>query len=686
MKLRVPKTKEINQRLPPDFKDLAVSQHIQSLIENAEAVISSASTVFDRNSSYGSEATIRDERRNDSQAGSEFGVPLRGTVRTRIRHWIPGISDDVTPSSVTEPDSNPLSSLDSGSLDLQRPIKVSEHEVCDDLQSLDLDDPSSSEDDEYEVNAIQILFQNGSVHMLEHRFGDAETFLHRGLKKAETMSSKAQFGLHLQEQRLRLALARLYQAKFEEAIPALKSLAQIKSSGEQDTCRALQALHGLAQAYCCAYDYVAAEKACKKAIKGWNKLYGKQHQLYNRSLSLLASIYDMSGDHIMATAYTECLSTPEPELEGNLSPLDKVEGPSIQQIRNLIEQPNQPPQQIQNLIEQPRRSPQHIQKPIEQPKQSPQQIQNLIEQPKLSPPQSVSSPARDAATAEIATRRLNFLIRSLPVSKNNAAKDPMIEAELKSCIADGASVAYQSGYDATPIVQAVWKGQSNVVSLLLDAGADVNMTYSRTLSNGDKTKMPVLSEAIRRVDQAMVAILLSNGADVSLRDSYQGWTPLHYAAMLSDTEITKLLLASGADANAPVHPSNERTRALVGYTPLHCAITWGKIDRARMLLSQGASSDVTVDNGETTLVIAIWAGRYRKYPSEMLSLLLKSGFDPTAPVALEQEIFMPEPFNKELPAVQLDYPVQFSSHIEFARTIGAKKSVISLLQKHVRGA
>ena len=53
-------------------------------------------------------------------------------------------------------------------------------------------------------------------------------------------------------------------------------------------------------------------------------------------------------------------------------------------------------------------------------------------------------------------------------------------------------------------------------------------------------------------------LLLTNNANVNTADN-DGWTPLHYAALLGNKGMVELLLAHGADGNA---------KAKAGATPL----------------------------------------------------------------------------------------------------------------------
>jgi ankyrin repeat protein len=88
-------------------------------------------------------------------------------------------------------------------------------------------------------------------------------------------------------------------------------------------------------------------------------------------------------------------------------------------------------------------------------------------------------------------------------------------------------------------------------------------------------------------------------------------TPLRFAAMSGDLEMTKALLAHGADPNAAA--------------PVSEAITFGHADVAQALVAAGASVDLTESTGVTLLHWATITNR-----ASLIPVLVKGGVDVNA--------------------------------------------------------
>jgi len=92
-----------------------------------------------------------------------------------------------------------------------------------------------------------------------------------------------------------------------------------------------------------------------------------------------------------------------------------------------------------------------------------------------------------------------------------------------------------------PLLWAAWGGHVEIVKLLLDKGADVNLPDSGT-------KITPLHMAVNEGHVEIVRLLISRGSKINAQD-LTGGTPLHHAAYKGRFEAAKLLLDKGAKTN-----------------------------------------------------------------------------------------------------------------------------------------
>ena len=158
------------------------------------------------------------------------------------------------------------------------------------------------------------------------------------------------------------------------------------------------------------------------------------------------------------------------------------------------------------------------------------------------------------------------------------------------------------GRDTTPLGVAAYQGDPEIVALLLSRGADSNRAVpgSRRERHGTPLSMALMpvSGAPQRNDDVrrlrVVSLLLDAGADVDLRDR-QGRTLLHVVAAHGDLKAAELLLSRGAAINVV---------DAQGSTPLHLAVREGHAAVAAQLLDRGADVRVKAGDGTTPLDLA----------------------------------------------------------------------------------
>lgn len=178
------------------------------------------------------------------------------------------------------------------------------------------------------------------------------------------------------------------------------------------------------------------------------------------------------------------------------------------------------------------------------------------------------------------------------------------------------------------LVSAASMGFESCVRLLLEGGADVNVHQSheptptvaqdkaiaQLLFNNGKNdnnhaipKTPLFA-AIRSGKEAMVKLLLENGADVAVPKDGSP-RPLYIAAKNGHEAIVQLLLDHGADADEPTSP-----------TALHAAAKHGHEAVVRLLLIYGANVN-TYDKSKRTPLH--WAAAHSH--EAIVRLFLESG-------------------------------------------------------------
>ena len=127
-----------------------------------------------------------------------------------------------------------------------------------------------------------------------------------------------------------------------------------------------------------------------------------------------------------------------------------------------------------------------------------------------------------------------------------------------------------------------------------------------------------LMEAAINNRSEIVSLLIEEGADVNQQENESGFSALHYASGLNASEIIGILLENEADPNL---------RARNGSTPLHSAARYAFIQSTRALIDGGAVVDAPDNEGLTPLMLFIKTGNAYGVP-RYFPLLLHNGADP----------------------------------------------------------
>lgn len=166
----------------------------------------------------------------------------------------------------------------------------------------------------------------------------------------------------------------------------------------------------------------------------------------------------------------------------------------------------------------------------------------------------------------------------------------------------------------TALMLAISSGNINSVESLVNAGADVNAKIKYDWNGVEYT--PLLWAAyVEKPNLSIIDFLISNGADISLSNSY-GTNALMFAAEKGHFEVVKSLIDKGVSVNA-VTKNNA--------TAIMYAAMSGKAKVAKLLLNNGADISLKVDWGADALLFA--AREYEKSSGHLnvIELLLDNG-------------------------------------------------------------
>jgi ankyrin repeat protein len=196
----------------------------------------------------------------------------------------------------------------------------------------------------------------------------------------------------------------------------------------------------------------------------------------------------------------------------------------------------------------------------------------------------------------------------------------------KLLIENGADCGTRDKRGVTPLHTTAAQGHIDIAALLIDKGADVNATNNR----GGTPMYPAAYFGQKNI----VELLLTKGADVNATNS-SGSTPLFLACERGNKEVAELLIDKGANIEArdklgrtTLHIAAkdgqkdfvELPRDKLGRTTLHIAAKDGQKDFVELLIAKGADVNAPNNKGRTPLERAVDGGY-----TEIAELLRKHG-------------------------------------------------------------
>ena len=187
---------------------------------------------------------------------------------------------------------------------------------------------------------------------------------------------------------------------------------------------------------------------------------------------------------------------------------------------------------------------------------------------------------------------------------------PIVEVLLNN----GAAVNGPVGAKGTPLQMACHSGKADIVSVLLEHGADVD-AFS---AHDRKTPLTIACSSNTTLD--IVQLLINAGADVN--GGAGVIAPLHWAAYVGNIEALDLLIQSGADVN---RLSTDEYWGFwpAGDTPLHFAIFNENLITLNRLLEAVANPNIANARGKLPLHHAACISSV-----DAVTALLAAGSDP----------------------------------------------------------
>jgi len=177
------------------------------------------------------------------------------------------------------------------------------------------------------------------------------------------------------------------------------------------------------------------------------------------------------------------------------------------------------------------------------------------------------------------------------VKLDKTAQLEVIEKLIRNLVNSRTNLDAHNRDGRTPLYVAIWKGNAKVAKLLIKYGANVNDNYER-----NRTPLHI---AIGCRQLEIAKLLTESGANVNAKARNHGkddLTPMHLAIFANAPEFIELLANYGATIN-------ERESA-EGHTPLHFAALYGNRSIIRALIDKGQNIKDTDNNGRTALFLA----------------------------------------------------------------------------------
>ena len=158
-------------------------------------------------------------------------------------------------------------------------------------------------------------------------------------------------------------------------------------------------------------------------------------------------------------------------------------------------------------------------------------------------------------------------------------------------------------YDESNFIESAKKGDIEAVKLFLAEGININAKNEKGQT--------ALMRAAEYQRTEVVTLLLEKGADVNIESNPLKRTALMEASSAGNIVIIKQLAERGAEINA---------KDLARNTALHFASLWGHVEAVSLLIELGAKPDIGGEQGNTPMMVAEQNGH-----AEIVQILKNAG-------------------------------------------------------------
>jgi ankyrin repeat protein len=187
------------------------------------------------------------------------------------------------------------------------------------------------------------------------------------------------------------------------------------------------------------------------------------------------------------------------------------------------------------------------------------------------------------------------------------AVDASDYAQVEQLIKDGEKVNKPNKQGQFALWNAAWTHDPKMVALLIKNGAD-----AKQLFKAKQGEIGLLEIATQEGPLEVVQLLSDAGADINLKSAH-GQTPLRIASRNGHLAIVRYLLDKGANVD---------TRGDDGATPLEAAAGKGHADIVQLLVEKGANVNIQDKDGDSPLGEAVKGGHL-----QVVQFLLEKGAD-----------------------------------------------------------